>query len=755
MKKMLIEHKVFLFLLPILFIFTIILYLYISEINFCGEITIKNYFKNTNKIHFFGITPTGKTVDFVNKDRNTYYINGYYKSLYCIFSDENLIVTPDSVVLFINGKMLNLNRYCFYDYFNVYQIKSDFLCHYLNYNSKAKNWFTKASYFLKFSFSFYLVFNVFLLLLICFGIFAFIKIKYKNIVTVCKKLTKNQIISFCIGLFVVYSAIFSLTIKFNNSVELSGDYLVYQTEAVNLIKGSALGNQTVFEKYKYDNVNVDSTTLQGFIPKCQNKSITCVPPVYPMFLALIYKLFGVSPLIVRYFQLFLLIFVASFIPLLLFFLFNEKGFILGILAGFIFITTQYNLANEIMTEPLMVFFSFLTLCSITFFERRNNVFSASVLGIILALALLVKGIILFVVIFYFILLLFQSLKGKKYCKSWIIVASVFIMVLIPWIIYSNINDGLIQKRTASKQELSIMINKINNIIYDKTYYCNENDRLDSIKKLITNYQSILSENELLNFNYIINDSGLNVQEKIELLRASLVKFNYNIRELLDSKCFKMKSGNYIYFNKKKLVIISTNHEQNILESNNENCLDGDLHKNELIVQTYDNNYYQSSLLRVLNFYYSHPNLILIIFPHKLYAGYHNFIFFLLLMALIISDFIMLQFKNKHKLLNKIEKIFLFGLVPTLLFFCNYNFIGFIFCFVLAILIICFSIARNTPLQIFNLPKSFMLFIINFILITLIFFGSERFTSIVNFIIIISAILCFFEYYSQLFEFNDK
>jgi hypothetical protein len=72
------------------------------------------------------------------------------------------------------------------------------------------------------------------------------------------------------------------------------------------------------------------------------------------------------------------------------------------------------------------------------------------------------------------------------------------------------------------------------------------------------------------------------------------------------------------------------------------------------------------------------------------------------------------------------------------------------CFFISLILIVFAVLRKTPLIIFRLPAIFLISIISFILVTLIFYGSERFISIISWIIIFTALFHFFELIRQFY-----
>ena len=724
--------------------------------NFCGDISMHFNFKNqSNSLQLFAITPTGRKVDFVKQNENTYFIRGYYRSLNLSGTNKYFIDSITSVSININNQVTKIDRLDFLNYWNMDNGNE-------NYNAYSlKSQITSFSFFYKIVSFFYYTFNSFIFFILLSLLFILLNIlydKFKKQRIKFPQVTNKKVFMICVVLLLLYTIIFSMVVNFNDTVEVSGDYTVYQTEAVNFIKGKKLNGQTLSEKYKYNTSNIDSVMYYKEIINFQNNDINWVPPAYPVFLSIIYKIFGVSPLIARYIQLLLLLIVASFLPLLLFFLWGEKGFIMGFISGLVFVIKYYNLADEIMTEPLMLFFCFLLLCSVTFFEKRNSNLSAIILGVIIAIALLVKGVIVFFILLYFVSLFYRYLKNKNksYLRKIILVGIALFISLTPWLVYSNINGGIIQRLNVSKTELLDDKNHINNIITElsnsKTSF-----QTDSIIEIcnISKFHEAKITSFINNSINNINDSNTGKFEKRTEIISTLNLINNFIDEVLEKPCFKWNDSNYLYVKDlSNLVIISTNHTQNILESNNETCIDGGWHRNDSIKYTYDKNVNSPSILRVFNFYLSNPRFIPVIFPNKLYSGYHNFPFFLILLALIISDFIWLLIRERKLVYNNVSKIILLLLVPVILFFENSSIGGFTIFFALAVISVFVSVIRGKKIFLFSFPLGFNILILNFILITLIFFGSDRITSIIDFLFINITVCYFFEYYSCVLGFGS-
>jgi hypothetical protein len=736
------------YLIAVMAISIIVIHWFFASINFCGEISVNvNFTQKENEIQFFANSPINRKVDFIKLSNKEFFIKGYYKSLFLEVPKNFIQYNLKSMTIAINGKQIRLNKNNFLNFWDFDHFDNNLSVYSLNSNVTSIGFFYKILCFLTYT---YHPFVFFISLCLIFLILLNLKKLKQKFFPWFHNITPKKVLLICSCVFLIYSLAFGFTIKYQDTIEISEDYTVYQTEAVNFIKGNKLNNQTISEKYKYNTLDIDSSSYVLERYNCQTANIYTVPPVYPLFLSIIYKVFGVSPMIARYCQLLLFLIVASFISMLLYYLMGNKGFILGIIAGFFFITKYYYLSNEIMTEPLMIFFNFLSLCAVTYFERKKSYLSAILLGFTLAVALLVKGIIVFFILFYFIAIIYRYFKHKDniFLRKIMVLIFVFLLSLVPWLVYSNLHSGIIQRLDVSKDELVLDKDFLNSVVANVPGLKTDN-QIDSV-----NHTLISHRFQLTQISQFLKKPSILKELSIEKIKANINNITSAIDQLLSSPCFKLSDKNYFYYRGlEKLVIISTNHTQNILEANNENCADGGWHQNDSIKYVYDKDVNSPSILRVMHFYWTHPGLILVIFPNKLYAGYHNFPFFLLLIALILANFVFVFTENKISELNVLKKLFFLLLIPGILFLENYNVISFTLIMAITFLMICFAIIRKKQLEVQKLPLSFNLLISNFILITLIFYGNDRFTSVIDFVFIISAIYCFFEYYSKILGFR--
>ena len=143
-------------------------------------------------------------------------------------------------------------------------------------------------------------------------------------------------VKLCLLLLLIYSAVFFAKLKFNNEVVFSGDAWQYQSMAVNWAKGFGLMRLgAVGGDYRQD-YKLAPVVAERYLPhlelfiangKAGGYYSFYRTPGYIVFMGTIYKWFGVNPIIVKQIQLFLIIFIAAFLPYLGWHYWQKTGFI--------------------------------------------------------------------------------------------------------------------------------------------------------------------------------------------------------------------------------------------------------------------------------------------------------------------------------------------------------------------------------------------------------------------------------------------
>ena len=207
--------------------------------------------------------------------------------------------------------------------------------------------------------------------------------------------------------------------------------------AVNFAKGHGIqkfGQIEKFDQYKFDRQDESLLTL------FENSSYDVYTglnigrnnfyrtPGYPLFIGIIYKLFGVSPWIAKQIQLILLIVISSFLPWIGTYFWGRTGFWSGFAAGVLYISMYYNRARSNFdgTSYFIFHLSFVIIAFINFMKGKSTFLSCVLLGASLGLSLLVKGSLIFLPFLFAAGMLWQAYKQKsielsqKTCHRWCI-----------------------------------------------------------------------------------------------------------------------------------------------------------------------------------------------------------------------------------------------------------------------------------------------------------------------------------------------
>lgn len=549
------------------------------------------------------------------------------------------------------------------------------------------------------------------------------------------RLSTRKAALFSALLMCVYFMAFGVFNTYTDSVPLSGDSWEYQTMGVNLARGHGVQRLSLLEPfadYKFDTQEVDSESLYNLKISPYYIVDTYRTPAYSLFLGLVYKLFGLNPSIVKVIQLLLLCFVAAFSAWLFYRLWQFKGMCAGLAGGVIFLLNYNHLAHDIMTEVLLIFFSFLLVSLAVIYEENKSLLTASLLGLVCALALLTKGMLIFVITFYLIyqMILYFRTKEKKVRGSIRMLFAVFVLGLLPWTIYASyINKFMLiepisktQIITATSRVEAIFGNTVideNNIVnvvgdINEIYYSNkywDENRYIFVKDFVQKHPGVVKQTYATVIDFVKKE--INQFYKAHLSYMAVPWFNKQ----------------YLYVNLKGFTVLSIQARTLLLESNNEHGTDGGWHPEARHESYYykNDNKNQPAFFRVINFYMHHPEMILKIFPAKVHTGFKNFFLAQLFCLLVI--FMNIVKKRKHILAVLLLIIPLFLILtrqfPSLLIIIVSG---------ATVLAIFKYLYKKNPYEL-NMPRIFNLFLLNTLLITVVFYGLDRFTLITEFLVI--------------------
>lgn len=240
-------------------------------------------------------------------------------------------------------------------------------------------------------------------------------------------------------LSLIYFFFFATFIRFDDRVVTNGDDHGYQMVAVNYAEGKGMMAYGIYgdpSRYKMDFTNNEKELKNNLKTELSYNFYNT--PGYPVFfLGNFYKFFGVSPLLAKYFSLFILCVVAGGLCFLCFNVWGEDGVIVGLISSLLQIFFSYHLSYRILTEPFIIFSLFLiTLCLISF-VRKSTIFNSILLGLSLALGVLVKGSLIFYPFIVFSLALYFLYKKKLRLAPLIVLIGVFFSIMSSWSVYAT------------------------------------------------------------------------------------------------------------------------------------------------------------------------------------------------------------------------------------------------------------------------------------------------------------------------------
>lgn len=238
----------------------------------------------------------------------------------------------------------------------------------------------------------------------------------------------------------VYYVVFWQFADLRDTAIFGGDTWEYQSMGVNFAKGHGIqkfGGLEPFHTYKFETPSLLPPYYNYFIRAGYQTFYRT--PAYPLFLGVVYQLFGVSPRIAKSLQLLMLVIIAASLPFIGNHYWGRSGFIGGLGAGGFYLATNYRLAEVILTESLAAFAVFLVLLAFMAYEQRKGVITAAALGISLGFALLVKGTLIFLPILTGSMILVGAImnRDRNELERLLVITAAAILIVAPWSFYVN------------------------------------------------------------------------------------------------------------------------------------------------------------------------------------------------------------------------------------------------------------------------------------------------------------------------------
>jgi hypothetical protein len=230
----------------------------------------------------------------------------------------------------------------------------------------------------------------------------------------------------------------------SDTASLGGDINEYQTLSVNLIFGHGykFGCIEDLSVYRFD-LRGRSLLEISRVVSTQRYNFYRAPG-YPLFLAAIYKLAGIKPIVVKRTQAAMVALVAALIPILSYLLWSRTGLLSGMLASIIFLKYYSPRPDVLMSECLIVLCLTLWAFHSVYWSRRPTLKRTALIGVSSALLLLVKGVNLFIPFLftaYLIYRLRRSQTWRQIVGHFLLFYMAFALTILPWSLYATARNG--------------------------------------------------------------------------------------------------------------------------------------------------------------------------------------------------------------------------------------------------------------------------------------------------------------------------
>lgn len=551
----------------------------------------------------------------------------------------------------------------------------------------------------------------------------------------------------CLLIFLISCLLLSEKMNFSDTASFNWDVRDYQTIAVNFAKGHGIHKSGIiepFSTYKFDTV---STSRETWYPTAKRLTMMFPGkfaffrnPGYPFFLGIVYKIFGIHPAIAKYIQFIMLLLVFSFLPVLLYRIWGTSGFLCAVIAFPLMINKDLIwMSSNMMTEWLQIILLFLLIFAVIYHQKKMNLISSLILGVLFGLSFLIKVSLIFIPIIYFLYQIYILYKRKKnaFIKTNIIALFLYLAIISTWTLYGSIQ--IKELKANWKVIIAILSEKQSNKIEkaDKisTFYplLAQSMRNDSVIDL-----SVLKNKKLYYKTLSSCSENGDLIIKNPLSSQQLFCF-YNDYIALQPDVFMFVSypKNSLLLIQNEFVRLNTEYNKELVKfqtSNSNGVFSFEWSKDNNSFYKNDNSEGKSPFIRVINFYIHNPKQFVINSFILFFTGFSEMPFFWGLMILFIFEFIVLLYKKFG--FNK----FIFGffiIISCISLFIPHILLANYASLLLVILFSTVLILRNLLFKedayAIQLPVIFKIIVLNFILINFLS-GVPRYMIPVGFII---------------------
>ena len=282
-------------------------------------------------------------------------------------------------------------------------------------------------------------------------------------------LTGKKPIWISIALTLIYYLIFQFPAKLNDSCFIGGDTWEYHSMGVNMAYGHGInkfGSFEPIETYLFTFGN-DSNVNSFQRIKRDNFRRT---PGYPVFLGVVYSIFGVNVVAAKHIQLLLIALIAGFIPLLGRKMNGKNGYLAGVIAGPLIMLSSFRMSELMMTEALTAFALFCTIWAITSFMNAKSIKTGFILGMVMGISLLIKGALIFIPLMLLVILMWDMIrnKSKQLTKSIPAILLGMAIFILPWSLYAT---SKLEKFTfLSTQSTELLLDSNNEFTQDGSWH---------------------------------------------------------------------------------------------------------------------------------------------------------------------------------------------------------------------------------------------------------------------------------------------
>jgi uncharacterized MnhB-related membrane protein len=226
-----------------------------------------------------------------------------------------------------------------------------------------------------------------------------------------------------------------------------GDSWQYQALGVNwsLGHGYNAGGIESFATYKFDKdagsaVEFAGSYYRKFLAEKTRYNFSRAPG-YPVFLAIVYKIFGIHPGVVKIIQILLLAACAMLMPVIGVHYWPRHGFLSGVISAVIFILCSAPDPAVIMTETLITSGLFILVILLILWELKPSSARTLLLATASALNILIKGSNAFVPAFLILYIIVRVRGIAAKIKLPLVFILGFIICILPWSIYATKKSG--------------------------------------------------------------------------------------------------------------------------------------------------------------------------------------------------------------------------------------------------------------------------------------------------------------------------